>query len=398
MGKSFVMMSNYPKAMQCYERAMQIYEYCEGLALKEKKGLLHRDIAKIVQRLDGDTFEVLEHYRSCVSFLEEFNEWQKVAAVSKEKSDNDPNMRLIQYYSEMLATLRQVLGIERDKNMKAELSAEIRDVLHRLGNLYATFAQYDDAKECFAEVLKTQRDTKDDELRIADLLFNMGHIHLEQGSPEKSFECLRESYEITKLALGEDNKELHSTMYLMGVAMTNLADYGNALKWLSRALSVLRSKENNGDENVFDEAAQGKILSQMGAVYERIGDHAKAIIHFQQSVQILKAVQGDDLELSNSLNSMGNLLRSVSEFGQALDCYDQSLTIRIELGDQLKIANTKNNIGAVLSAMEEYDRAMAFSAEALRIKTERLGCDSVETGRALVNVSCFNGNSHLFSV
>ena len=107
-------------------------------------------------------------------------------------------------------------------------------------------------------------------------------------------------------------------------------------------------------------------------------------------MQILKAVTGEDLELSNALNSLGNLLRNASDFEQALDCYDQSLAIRTELGDQLKIANTKNNIGTVLSAMEELDRAMAFSAEALRIKTERLGCDSVETGRALVNVSCFN--------
>jgi tetratricopeptide (TPR) repeat protein len=110
-------------------------------------------------------------------------------------------------------------------------------------------------------------------------------------------------------------------------------------------------------------------------------------------VQILKAVTVEDLELSNALNSLGNLLRNASDFEQALDCYDQSLAIRIELGDQLKIANTKNNIGAVLSAMEELDRAMAFTAEALRIKTERLGCDSVETGRALVNVRCFNYGS-----
>ncbi len=202
-----------------------------------------------------------------------------------------------------------------------------------------------------------------------------------------------ESYDITKLALGEDNKELHSTLYLMGVAMTNLADYESALKWLSQALSVLRSRDNNGDEIFFDEAARGKTLRQMGAVYESRGDQANSVSCFQESVQILKAVAGEDLELSNALNSLGNLLRNASDFEQALDCYDQSLAIRIELGDQLKIANTKNNIGTVLSAMEELDRAMAFSAEALRIKTERLGCDSVETGRALVNVSCFSCSS-----
>ena len=80
-------------------------------------------------------------------------------------------------------------------------------------------------------------------------------------------------------------------------------------------------------------------------------------------------------------------MRNVADLERALDCYEQSLTLRIELGDELTIANTKNNLGAVLSAMQDLDRAMAFSAEALRVKTERLGCDSIETGRALVNVS-----------
>jgi len=382
MGKSFSMMSNYDKAIQCYEKAMRIYEFSDVLAIKEKKGLLHRDIAIIIQRSDGHWIEALEHYRSCVSFLEEFNERNKVV------TGEDKSKQLLLYYSEMLAILRSVIDIERDRTIKAELHDEIGDVLHRLGNLHATFAQYDEALECFAEVLKTQRVTNKDELRIADLLFNMGNIYLEQGKPELSCQCLGESYDITKLALGEDSKELHSTMYLMGVALTNISDYESALKFLSQALSVLRSKEYNEDESAFDKAARGKTLRQIGTVYESIGDHAKAISSFQESVQILKTVQGEDLELSNALNSLGNLLRNVTDFHQALNCYDQSLTIRIELGDQVKIANTKNNIGAVLLALEELDRAMAFSAEALRIKTVQLGCNSVETGRALVNVSC----------
>jgi len=254
-----------------------------------------------------------------------------------------------------------------------------------MGNLHATFTQYDEAMSCFTEVLQTQRKTNNDELRIADLLFNMGNIYLEQGLPEESLDCLRESYDITKEALGEDSSELHSTMYLMSVAMTNIGDYESASRWLKQALSVLK---NNDDENAVDEASRGKTLNQMGTVYEKTGDQGKAISCLRESIQILKAIEGEDRELSNALNSMGNMLRNVSDFDQALDCYNQSLILRTDLGDELLIANTKNNIGAGLSAISKLDRAMAFSAEALRIKTERLGSDCIETGRALVNVSC----------
>ena len=54
-------------------------------------------------------------------------------------------------------------------------------------------------------------------------------------------------------------------------------------------------------------------------------------------------------------------------------------------GDELLVANTKNNIGAALSATNEVDDAIAFAAEALKVKTEKLGPDSVETGKALLD-------------
>lgn len=63
MGKSFAMKSTFEKTLQCYDKAMRVFEYQEGFALKEKKGLLHREIADVLQCLDGDIFEVLEHYR-----------------------------------------------------------------------------------------------------------------------------------------------------------------------------------------------------------------------------------------------------------------------------------------------------------------------------------------------
>ena len=221
----------------------------------------------------------------------------------------------------------------------------------------------------------------------------MANIYLEQGVPGSSLECLRESYDITAEALGEDNKELHSTMYLMGVAMTSLADYENASICLDRALAVLPSTDS---ENRDIQVARGKTLYQMGTVHEKTGDQVEAISCFEESVKILQAASGNDLELSNALNSLGNLLRN-NNHEKALDFCAQSLTIRVGLGDELLVANTKNNIGAVFLAMEDLDRAMAFSAEALRIKTGRLGKNSVETAKAMVNMGQLYFDQNLFT-
>jgi len=382
MGKSFAMKSKYEKSVHCYDKALHYLEYRDGITLKEKKGLLHRQVADTIMCLGGEVAEALEHYRSSVSFLEEFNEWHRgKASVTEAKSSDN---QLLLYYSEMLGLLRQAFDMEdMDRNAEIELTNEIGDVLHRMGNLHASFGEYDEALTCFSEVLDIQRQTNNDELRIADLLFNMGNIFLEQDLVEKSIDCLRESYEITKEALGGENKELHSTMYLMGVALTELVDHENALAWFDRALAALKSVD---EEETPDEAARGRTLLRMGIVYERTGEQDKALTCFEQSVQILKEFGGSEVEISNALNSAGNILRNSSDFEQALTSYDQSLTIRTRVGDELLIANTKNNIGAALSATGEVDDAIAFAAEALKVKTTKLGPDSVETGKALVNV------------
>ena len=66
---------------------------------------------------------------------------------------------------------------------------------------------------CFKEVLEIQqtRQTGREELRIADLLFNIGNIYLKLKEHERELKCLEESYGITKAALGDNHKELHST-------------------------------------------------------------------------------------------------------------------------------------------------------------------------------------------
>ena len=382
MGKSFAMKFKFEKSVHCYDKALHYLEYKDGIVLKEKKGLLHRQLADTIMRLGGEVDEALEHYRSSVSFLEEFNELHRAKSSTAEAKSSDN--QLLRYYSEMLMLLRQAFDIRNmDENVEIELTNEIGDVLHRMGNLHASFGEYDEALTCFSEVLGIQRRTNNDELRIADLLFNMGNIFLEQVHVKKSIECLRESYDITKEALGGENKELHATMYLLGVAMTELADYENALEWLELALAALKVVD---EEETPDEAARGRTLLRIGIVHEKTGEENKALPCFQQGVQILKEFGGSDTEISNALNSMGNIFRNASDYDQALTSYDQCLSIRIMIGDEFLIANTKNNIGAALSASGAIDDAMAFAAEALNVKTSKFGPDSVETGKALVNV------------
>jgi tetratricopeptide (TPR) repeat protein len=240
---------------------------------------------------------------------------------------------------------------------------------------------------CFSEVLDIQRrrHTDSKELRISDILFNMGNIYVELNQPEKALHCLDQSYSITKEALG-NHKELHSTMYLIGVAWSELEELENALEWFTSALSVLETKT---EEEAFldaDEAARGRTLYRLGQVCEQLGDNQKALSCFQDCAKILKVTRSNDLEMSNALFSMGNLLLYSSDYDRALSCYDQSLRIRIEIGDEVMVTKIKHSIGLALSDVGELNRALAFLADVLRTFSKQQGAISVDTGKLLMSV------------
>jgi tetratricopeptide (TPR) repeat protein len=367
MGKAFSRNSRFQKALRCFDKAMRVYEFKEKLAPREKLGDLHQEIGHNMMLLEGDMYEVLEHYRSAVSFLEVAN------------ADNEINDKLVVVYSEMLGIMRDVLDAENDEITQMELLDELGDVLHRLGNLHASCGEHKKALACFTEVLDIQqkRHTGREEIRIADLLFNMGNIYVELKQPDKAIQCLEKSYGITKDALGKNHKELHSTMYLIGIASYELNDLDESLKWFTKALSVL---DANADNEEVDNAAKGRTLYRLGQIYEETGNNSKALSCFQE----MKSIQSNGIEMSNALYSMGNLLQQKGDYENALHCYDQSLRGHTASGDHLVIARTKESIGLAFSSLGEPDRSLSYLAAALRLSF--VGSLSFDTGKMLMNI------------
>jgi tetratricopeptide (TPR) repeat protein len=285
----------------------------------------------------------------------------------------------------MLAIMRDVFDSERDEIAKSELLDELSDVLHRLGNLHASSAEHKQAMVCFSEVLDIQRrrNTDREELRIADLLFNMGNIYVELKRPEKALKCLEESFKMTKDALGESHPELHSTLYLMGVALWELDDYEGCVEWFAQALSVLNTETDEG----VDDAAKGRTLYRLGRVYEELQNEPDALKCYQECTKILKSTRSNDFELSHALFALGKLLQHRSEYEEALNCYDQSLRMHIEMGnDASAVADIKECIGLTLDQINQTNRSLAYLADALRTKTKQEGIVSCNTGKALMYI------------
>lgn len=113
-----------------------------------------------------------------------------------------------------------------------------------------------------------------------------------------------------------------------------------------------------------DKKQEADVLSNIGAVYQSLGDKQKAIEFFNQALPLRQAA-GDRQGEAVTLNNFGVAYRSLGEMQKALAYYHQSLSIIRSLGDRENEASTLNNLGAVYRALGEMQKALDAYAEAL---------------------------------
>lgn len=113
-----------------------------------------------------------------------------------------------------------------------------------------------------------------------------------------------------------------------------------------------------------DKQQEADVLSNIGAVYQSLGDKQKAIEFFNQALPLRRAA-GDRRGEAVTLNNFGVAYRSLGEMQKALEYYNQSLSLIRTLGDRENEASTLNNLGAVYRALGELQKALDAYAEAL---------------------------------
>jgi tetratricopeptide (TPR) repeat protein len=393
VGKVYRDRHDYKRCVRALQRSLHIGDLFDGDNYIPRVGdaLVYLQLARSLMDLGAYDDVAFEHFQSAVGILEDVNQIIQSQSVTKkntvsvkEESGTGEEVLvdghniyelLLEGYSSLLVLLHRQ---EDDNPVNGE---RISEVIHNIGNTQAALRQYDKALKSLERVLQFQRDTKGTEhLSVADLLFNLGNIHVELGHIDKARDCHHECHTISAAVLGNDSIELAENMVCLGNIEFLDTNYTLALEWFDEALRLLQKKGEY-------EIAVAKCLHRKAVAHDKLGEYDKSIECFGEVLRLGRKIWGvNHIELSNILNSVGNVHRNRGEVRRALKCYEESLRIRYRAGDSLSVANTKNNIGALFMSMDHIDRARQFYAEALRIKTEVLGADNIETSRTLYNM------------
>jgi CHAT domain-containing protein len=119
-------------------------------------------------------------------------------------------------------------------------------------------------------------------------------------------------------------------------------------------------------EALGDKAGIARTLNNIGGVHRLQGDYGEALEHYQKSLT-LKEQLGDKAGIAATLTNIGIVHSKQGNYVQALEHYQKSLVLGEQLGDKAGIAATLTSIGVVHSKQGNYAQALEFYQKGLAL-------------------------------
>jgi CHAT domain-containing protein/Tfp pilus assembly protein PilF len=125
-------------------------------------------------------------------------------------------------------------------------------------------------------------------------------------------------------------------------------------------------------------------LSQLGLIYDYLGERQKALAFYKDALSIRRAI-GDSRGVSAALQNIGNIYSTfLAEPRKALEYFNEALTASESAGDPLAEADVLNDIGWTYVLLIERDKSLDYFMRALSLYEANGGLG--ERANTLINV------------
>ncbi len=174
---------------------------------------------------------------------------------------------------------------------------------------------------------------------------------------QKALEKYNEALPIRR-AVGDRNGEAE-TLTNIGSVYQALGEMRKALEKYNEALPLRRA--------VDDRSGEAETLDNIGVVYQYLGETRKALEKHNEALPLRRAL-GDRSGEAQTLHNIGGVYEALGETQKALEHYNEALLLRRALGDRRREASTLNNIGSVYLSLGETQKALEKYNEALPLR------------------------------
>ncbi len=344
---------------------------------QESNERLIADMAKRYSELDYDQLD--EFYRQ-VSYYIEIGELVKADSLLNTRGDITEQVASIKRREQALQKEKELL-----QTAEAFQKAEIEEAARRCYSYYQSFRSkhLNDTAAYYLE-LRTSLDTTNAEWLDETAEFATGYL----ADYGKALELLNKALKIRLSSLGKNNPAVATSYSNIGSVYNNLGNYEKAMEYDDKALEIRLSVlgENHPDVAV--------CYNNLGTLYANQGYLDKALTSFEKALGIWKSVYGEHHpEVATSYSNIGVLYSKQGKDEKALEYYMKSLGIRLPLlgENHPDVALNYNNIGFIYWKQGDYEKALEYYEKALGIRLSLLGGNHPDVAVSYNNIGTVYG-------
>ncbi len=325
IGYVYHSISDYPKAISYYERALK--------ELKEVSSDVEREEYITICNCLGLSYVMKGEHQKCIHWSE------KAVRLSQrrrhlpliEKSYN--NLAWVAYsegkYDQAIKHLNRCLEIQQKVQDKSRLSA----LKINLGVIHLNLGQYDKAEDYYYKGLNLAEEMAN--LSWKGIIYNnLGVLYKDRGEWEKALAFLEKSLKIREQY--GDRRGMVSALDNLGATFLAQGQIQKALDYLDRSFAICKEI---GAKDILP-----LIQSDLAEVHFQLNHHEKAITLAEEALE-LATKQASKLSLGITKRTLGRFYFSLGEWKKAEKLLRESKAIFEEMGSPFQLAQTLECLG-----------------------------------------------------
>jgi len=272
-----------------------------------------------------------------------------------------------------ISQVEQKLAAAREAKNTRETGAE----LIALGYLYRQSGKVQKALECLNEALSIEQSLHSP-VGQAGALNMLGRVYTDLGQEEKAIDLLNQALSLCRSA-GMRSCEANALNNL-GRANNSLGRRDEALADLNRSLALWREIDQTGGGATTRtrsalsgiagaRSAEASVLDNLGRTYTDMGQGRQALDYFEQALTLWREESEQSGE-ALTLNNEGRAFADLGEKEKALDIYQRALALWRSAGNRQGEGSTLNNLGRLYRDLGQNQMALDYFNQALPIWRE----------------------------
>lgn len=247
----------------------------------------------------------------------------------------------IQKNNDALDTLDIALQIA----IKNSYLIETADAYNAIGNVYFNLSDYDKSIYNYFKSLKI---TSENSIKIKPLV-NIANIYNKLGDYQLAMDYYKQAKNIAK----QENikKHIAACNLNIGICLLRNNKYDKSMSFLSEALTQMRELDDDKGVSI--------ALTNLGSIYNTLGNHKEALIYYFQSSIIAKKL-GLENCLVDNYYSIGDVYLHQQKYQEAQIYAEKSLKIAQQINSLSQQVTIYLLFSSINSAQKEYQEALAF--------------------------------------